>query len=266
MPRKKPDLLSSQREKVKVDVTIQTSNLKDGSGKTRTYGSVSHRKVTIRQILAELEENHSTLASKELMFYVAQELSQLMMDKFRQGYAVELMGFGTMFPTMRGSIRETDTPSTIAKHFDVGFTPSKKARDAIKNLTVRHVLDVPQQHYITSVSSTLQKESDKSIPLNAIVRMTGKSIKLGGPACGLYAAPVSRNWSGTQLPDRSTWIKQEHVCRNTPSTLEFFLDGMTEGKWVFIVETSLSAGGKTLKQSVLFHSQPVKVSAAIKLG
>ena len=266
MPRKKHDLLSIKEEKTKVDVTIQKSNLKDGSGKTRCYGSVSYRKVTVRQILAEMEANCSSLASKDLLFYVAQELSHRLMNKFRRGYAVELLDFGTVFPTMKGSIREGDTPAAIAKHFDVGFTPSKESRDALKNLTVRNVLDVPKQHYIAAVSDALQKDGGKSIPLNVMVRMTGKAIKLGGPVCALYAAPVSRNWRGLQLPDRSLWVKQEHICRNQPSTLEFFMDGMTEGKWIFIVETSLSAGGKALKQSVLVHSQPVTIVAARKMG
>ena len=266
MPRKKADLLSPQKAKTKVDVTIQKSNLKDGSGTVRTYGSISHRKVSVRQILAEMEENHSAVASKELMFYVAQELSRRMMDKFSQGCAVELLDFGTLFPTMKGSISENDSPSEIAKHFDVGFTPSKESRDALKNLTVRSVLSVQEQHYIASVSDALQKEAGKPIPLNAMVRMTGKAIKLGGPICGLYAAPVSRNWSGSQLPDRSLWIKQEHISRNLPSTLEFFMDGMKEGKWVFIVETSLSAGGKALKQCVIVHSKPVTIVSARKLG
>lgn len=266
MPRKKADVLSPQKEKTKVDVTIQKSNLKDGSGRARTYGSVSHRKVTVFQILAEMEENHSVVASKELMFYVAQELSRRMMDKFSQGYAVELLDFGTLFPTMKGSIRKGDSPAEIAKHFDVGFTPSKESRDALKNLTVRNVLSVQKQHYIASVSDALQEEADKPIPLNALVRITGKAIKLGGPSCGLYAAPVSRNWSGPRLPDRSLWIKQEHISRNLPSTLEFFMDGMKEGKWVFIIETSLSAGGKALKQCVIVHSKPVTIVPARKLG
>ena len=130
MPRKKPDLLSPQKAKTKVDVTIQTSNLKNGNEKSRVYGSVSYRKVTVRQILEEMEEDHSSLASKELLFYAAQELSRRMMDKFSQGCAVELLDFGTLFPTMRGSIREGDTAAAIAKHFDVGFTPSKESRDA----------------------------------------------------------------------------------------------------------------------------------------
>lgn len=265
MPRKKADLLSPQKAKAKVDVTIQKSNLKDGSGTARTYGSISYRKVSVRQILAEMEENHSSIASKELLFYVAQELSRRMMDKFSQGCAVELLDFGTLFPTMKGSISEGDSPAEIAKHFDVGFTPSKESRDALKNLTVRNVLSVSKQHYIASVSNALQKDADKPIPLNAMVRMTGKAIKLGGPSCGLYAAPVSKNWNGTRLPDRSLWVRQEHISRNIPSTLEFFMDGMKEGKWVFIVETSLSAGGKALKQSVLVHSKPVTIVSARKL-
>ena len=44
------------------------------------------------------------------------------------------------------------------------------------------------------------------------------------------------------------------------------MDGIKEGRWVFIVETSLSAGGKALKKSVLVHSKPVTIVSARKLG
>ncbi len=134
MPRKEPSILSIEEPKTKVDVTLKHSNLSsDKSGKV-LYGSINYKKVTVRQILAEMEYNNSTNLSKELMFYVAEELSNKMMNKLRQGLAVELLNFGTIYPTLKGKIKADDTASKIKEHLDIGFSPSKKAKAAIKNL------------------------------------------------------------------------------------------------------------------------------------
>ncbi|MCR4627824.1 MAG: hypothetical protein K5640_09300, partial [Treponema sp.] len=148
MPRKKPSILSIEEPKTLVDVTIKESNLTGSSEKTHLYGSIEYKKVTVRQILGELEKNNSSLASKELMLYLAEELSKLMMNKFKKGYAVELLDFGTIFPTMKGSLSKADTPSLIKKHFDVGFTPSKQAKAAVENYEVGNIRGVSVQHRI----------------------------------------------------------------------------------------------------------------------
>lgn len=69
-------------------------------------------------------------------------------------------------------------------------------------------------------------------------------------------------WSG-DVPPRSEWIKLSNISANLPSKIEFFVDKMEVGTYVFIVETSLRAGGKPLKKSVVFNSGIVK---AVALG
>lgn len=259
MPRKKPSILSIEEPKTLVDVTIKESNLPGSNGKQHLYGSIEHKKITVRQILGEIEKNHSTLLTKELMFYIAQELSLRMMDKFKKGYAVELLDFGTIFPTMKGSLSRTDTPGTLKKHFDVGFTPSKEAKEALKNYEVRKVHNVSLQHWISNIKDMFSKANPKNnIVAGNMAQIKGKAIKLGGKICGLYAAPIEENWSGI-LPDRKDWIQIKNITTNMPSTLEFFVDGLTSGHYIFIVETSLSAGGKELKNSVTVLSPEVQV-------
>lgn len=258
MPRKKPSLLSFEEAPTKVNVTIRESNLSGENGKT-LYGSVSHRKVTVRSILKEMEENHASIASKELLFYLAEELSERMMNKLRHGYAVELLDFGTIFPTMKGSIKKTDKPSEIASHFDVGFTPSKEAREAVKRLKVANVLDVSEQHAIYSVHELLVTETPRNIiKTGRIAEIKGRAIKMGGEVSGLYAAKVGENWDGG-LPPRSEWIKLSHVVTNLPSKIDFIAEELECGNYTLIVETSLSAGGKPLKNSVVVNSGKVSV-------
>ena len=176
-----------------------------------------------------------------------------MMEKFKRGCSVELLGFGTIFPTIKGSISETDTPGKIKKQFDVGFTPSENARNALKNLTVFRVRRPSVQHIIFSIVNIFKPEEKNLLEPGCIARMTGKAIKLGGEKSGIYAALVTENWNG-KLPARENWIQMNHVTQNKPSTLEFYAEGLSQGFYVFIVETSLSAGGKELKNSVIIHS------------
>lgn len=261
MPRKKESLLDFKEAPTKVNVTLRESNLTGENGKSTLYGAVRHRKVTVKSILKEMEENHASIASKELLFYLAEELSVRMMSKLRHGYAVELLDFGTVFPTMKGSIKKTDTPSEIASHFDVGFTPSKEAREAVKSLKVANVLDVGEQHEIYSVRELLVAETPLNvIKIGRMAQIKGKSIKMGGDVFGLYAAKVSENWSG-DIPPRSGWIKLSHVATNLPSKIDFLAEELESGSYTLIVETSLSAGGKKLKRSAVFNSGIVKAVA-----
>ena len=115
MPRKKQSILSIEEHKTPVDVVVRDSNLPSPDGKVHQYGSIVHSKATVRSILAEMERNSQAFVSKETMFYIAEELSRRMMEKFKRGYSVELLDFGTIFPTIKGSISETDTPGKIKK-------------------------------------------------------------------------------------------------------------------------------------------------------
>lgn len=258
MPKKKHSLLSIEEPETPVDVVVRDSNLPSPDGKVRQYGSIVHRKATVRSILAEMEGNHQTFVSKETMLYIAEELNRRMMEKFKRGCSVELLGFGTIFPTIKGSISETDTPGKIKKQFDVGFTPSENARNALKNLTVFRVRRPSVQHIIFSIVNIFKPEEKNLLEPGCIARMTGKAIKLGGEKSGIYAALVTENWNG-KLPARENWIQMNHVTQNKPSTLEFYAEGLSQGFYVFIVETSLSAGGKELKNSVIIHSNVVQV-------
>ena len=260
MPRKKPSILSLEPIKNKVNITLQKSNLDGDDDNPRLYGSISRKKVTVRSVIAEMSKHSNLPLSKELMFYVAEELSSRMMEKFKEGYSVELLDFGTIYPTMKGSIKQNDTPSAIKKHFNVGFTPSKEACAAVKNMEVGEVFNVAEQHSIYSVHDPCSAlKSRNSIFSDRIGEIKGKGIKLGGAVSGLYVVPVSKDYVFQRLPDRAKWIEITKIITNQPSTVLFYAPELAPGSYLFIIETSLSAGDKPLKKSVIIHSEIVQV-------
>lgn len=269
MPRKKPDLLDIEEAKTKLNITLQHSNLSGEKDADVMYGTIRCKKVSVRSILYEMEKNHSAVISKELMYYVAQELSERMMRKLKEGCAVELLDFGTIFPTMKGRIKKGDTPSIIKKHFDIGFTPSKEAKKVIQNYELGSVYKVDTQHYIEYARDIFDRSHPKNVlTKDGYVRLSGKALKLGGDVYGLYAAKIDEKFaenSELPIPDRKYWIKQENIFTNLPSKIEFYLQNLEAGYYVFVLETSLSAGGKPLKESVLVKSGVVCVTDITKL-
>ena len=263
MSRKKPGPLTTEEVKTRVDVTIQTSNLLGDSSKKVTYGSVNCKKITVKEIIEEMENNSQSIASKELMLYVVQELSNCMMEKFKSGCAVELLDFGTIYPTLRGSISKGDAASKIKKHFDIGFTPSKKTKQAVENFEVGNVTEVKSQHVIYSVSDITLEAEEKNVLKQTLGRIKGKGIKMGGSTSGLYAVRVQKDFIENDMqnfPPRKSWIPIKTLIANLPSTVDFLLpDDIKKGTYIFIIETSLSAGGKKLKNSVLVKSEKVLV-------
>lgn len=260
MPRKKPGILSLEPMKTKVNVTLQKSNLGGDDDNPRLYGSISRKKVNVRTVIAEMAKYGNLPISRELMFYVAEELSRLMMDKFKEGYSVELLDFGTIYPTMKGSIKHNDTPSAIKKHFNVGFTPSKEACSAVKNMEVGGVFDVEVQHCIYSVHDPRPAvKSRNRIISDRIGEIKGKGIKLGGAVSGLYVVPVSENYDFQRLPERARWIAITNIITNKPSTVLFYAPKLAPGSYLVILETSLSTGNKPLKKSVVIPSELVQV-------
>ncbi len=282
MPRKKTELLSVGKRESAVDITLRKSNLKAEGRRDSVYGSVEHRKISVRAILKEIEEQSSAAMSRDLMFYMAQELSRRMMEKLKQGYAVELLDFGTIYPTLKGSLEEDATRADIRKHFDVGFSPSREAKKAVSSLAVGDIHEVRSQHEIFSVTDLFNRENPEgTITEDSTVRIRGKALKLGGGPSALYAVRLDGDFAGARtgvapgvatgvapgvtpdlvpdvvpamLPPRKSWIRQDRIYTNKPSCLEFCMEGLTKGNYVFVVETSLSAGGKSLKQSVTVHS------------
>lgn len=259
MSRKKNGLTDFTPLKERVNVTLHKSNLKGTDDSPVYYGKIRKKKLNIITILNEMQENNQSLISKETMFYIASELSSRMMKKLSEGYALEMLDFGTLFITMKGQIEKDARPKEIAKHFGIGFTPSKEAVEAVQNFEVSAVFDVGAQHCIRKVCVACMEETENGVILaGCVARIFGKAIKLGGADSGLYLAPVNKNGNAA---DRTSWIKIEGIYSNVPSRIDFMVPPEidTSRQYKVIVRTSLAAGGKPMKTAVECESGAVQV-------
>lgn len=243
-----------------VNVTLQKSNLKGTEENPVYYGKIRQRKLNVMTILDEMQKDNASVLTKETMFYIASELSKRMMSKLSKGYALEMLDFGTLFITMKGEIKKTDKPKEIAKHFGIGFTPSKQAEEAVKDFEVKAVLDVSEQHYIKKICIASINETEPNvIQAGRIARMYGKALKLGGNEFGLFLAPVDNNEE--VITDETKWVQVKNICTNRPSQIDFIVpDEINKNeKYKIILRTSLAAGGKPMKHSVDIESRVLTI-------
>lgn len=264
MPRKKYSLYNPAPQERTVDIKLQQSNLTPSESQRPVYyGQVQQRRFTVGNAIAELAESRSNLLSKETVFYVVSQLNQLLLNKLSQGYAIDLLDFGTLRMTVDGSIDTGSTKSEIAQKLSLSFTPSTVCRKAIQNIKVGTVKRAGASHCIHSVEPVLPhlaKGSPESLmepsgcPMiftNNLARIAGKALKIGtGQEQGIYLVPKDTS---------AERIKASVVATNKPSQLLFMVPQVPSGTYRIVVVTNISASGNKLKSQVEISYGPLEV-------
>ena len=120
----KEELGTFENPKGKVFVSIYPSNLKDKDGNQigGYIGKIKKRTRTVEQLIAKAKDRGSTL-SPQTLFYAAQVLSNAAKEALADGYAVDLLGLGTLGFAIDGSLDSSMSSREISEHFKLEFTP-----------------------------------------------------------------------------------------------------------------------------------------------
>ena len=264
MPRKKYSLYNPMPQERTVDIKLQQSNLNSSeSQKPLYYGQVQQRRFTVGNAIAELAESRSNLLSKETVFYVVSQLNQLLLNKLSQGYAIDLLDFGTLRMTVEGSIDVRSEKKDIAKKLSFSFTPSVVCRKTIQNIKIGSVERAEASHCIHSVEpvlppfakdaleSSIESSGCPMIFTNNLARIRGKALKIGAEQeQGIYLVPKDTS---------AERIKASVVATNKPSQLLFMVPQVPSGTYGLVVVTDISASGNKLKSQVEISYGPLEV-------
>ena len=246
MPRKKSSVFNVKESEPFVDVVIKKSNL-DGE----SYASVVPKKVDMISLMKATVENSKMNIDFPLVYSVVSTLSEQMMSAFENGYSVDMLGFGELKAEMKGRVDANDTPLMLKKHLEPVFKPSAKAKKAIEKLQVRSVRRVSPQHIIYYVSDFRRKEMRNCLVNPQAICIAGKGIKLDKVDKFLYAAKVAGGFNAQRdkLPQREEG-KELFVVDDTLSRIVAEVRNLEAGKYVLVLHTPYSAGGKLLKTPV----------------
>lgn len=253
--------------KQKLVVSLYKSNLTDGDGKSLgTYGRVKRKTISIEQIIESIQKKNPGV-SEQMMITVARYIADEIPDFIAQGYAVDMLGMGTLGLRVEGRVDAGMTPQEVASHFKFSFAPSKRAESAVKNLSVSHISFESSPMQIIEVKMSFDNAANDAgenvIYQNRPVMVTGSHLKIGGDVCGLFLAPVIED--GIFAP-REEWVSLPMPYINTPKKLEFFLPDSfmleEEGeKFCLVVITSLNKNSTNRKSSMEAFSSPFVVKA-----
>ncbi len=251
--------------KKRLVVSLYKSNLTDGDGNSLgTYGKIKRKTISIEQIIESIQKKNPGI-SEQLMITVARYIADEIPDYIAQGYAVDMLGMGALGLRVEGHVDAGMTPQEVASHFKLSFVPSKRAENAVKNLSVSHVSLESSPMQISEVkmsfASALNEAEENVIYQNRPVMVTGSHLKIGGDVCGLFLAPVIED--GIFAP-REEWISLPMPYINTPKRLEFFLPDSfaleEEGeKFCLAAITSLNKNSTSRKSSMEAFSSPFVV-------
>lgn len=216
------------------------------NGKART-GRVTRNTDTTDNIIAEIINRSGNVTEEEcknVLSYYSKEL----IERIRDGHAVELAGLGTLY--IKAQVTQDDDMTTSAvKGFTVGFTPNAAIKEAAATLKVDKVVAGDVNPRIDTVCDLRNSGIDGNVSADTFVELWGIRLKVFGSDSGIFFAESN---NGVMESDESLWEKVDMttLSNNTSKLLRFALpSALTKGKDYFIVlRTRFSNTGDQTKQ------------------
>ena len=226
-----------------VNVTIHASKLTKGSG---SYAKVQRNTAYIGNIVERVSKNAVIPGGTETLLYVAGLLRDGILSLLSEGKAVDLLEMGILYLKPQKGMESTNPEISDVPSMTLGFTPSIKAIEAVKNITVG--ADITKSNL--PMPKTLLDLHTKTLGVDIYtVRVGGTGLKVAGTNSGVFLAPCDDE--GVYQMDGSDWVSvcdSETLIDNTNTRLEFNIPAdTTAGTYRLIVKTASSTGNRVNK-------------------
>lgn len=224
-------------------------------------GRVTRNTVSLENLIASISEKNPGV-SPYMIQHVANLLGEEMLKACENAKAVDVLGLGTMYISVAGSISGENPIESSIPGFKLNFTPSSRAQEAVDSLKVDKVIIADSNPIIDRVINTFNQNEERNLLKGKGVRITGSKLKVMGDGSGIWFAPVDSE--GMINKDENTWteVNQETISQNKPKTLEFYVpDNLTDPKYRIVIRTRYCSGDKELKSPVTAISKIITVTA-----
>lgn len=242
-----------------VNVTIHASKLAKGSG---SYAKVQRNTAYIGNIVELVSKNAVIPGGTETLLYVAGLLRDGILSLLSEGKAVDLLEMGILYLKPQKGMESTNPEISDVPTMTLGFTPSIKAIEAVKNITVG--ADITKSNL--PMPKTLLDLPTKMLGVDITSGYTVRTgLKVAGENSGIFLAPCDDE--GIYKTDESDWVSvcnAEDLIDNTNTQLEFNVPvDTTAGTYRLIVKTASSTGNrvnKTLRTGIMEDVVTVKTA------
>ena len=224
-------------------------------------GHVTRNTVTVKNLIAEIAKKNEGVSSY-MIEHAANLLSDEMLNACQNGKSVDVLGLGTMYIAIDGSITGDNPDESSIPGFKANFTPSPKTQKVLENLKVDQVVIPASIPVIDMITNTFNQNTTRDLIRGKGVRITGNKLKILGADAGIWFAPL--NADGNAVKDETLWtaIDKTTLSCNKPKSLEFYVpDGLIDSNYRIVVRTRFSSGDEELKSPITGYSKIVNIVA-----
>ncbi len=224
-------------------------------------GRVTRNTVTLENLIASISEKNEGV-SPYMILHAANLLGKEMLKSCQNGNAVDVLGLGTMYISVSGTVSGENPGESSIPGFKICFTPSTQAQKAVDSLKVDKVIIADSSPAFDKIINTFNQNEDRILIKGKGVKITGSRLKIFGEDSGIYFAPLDED--GSIKKDESTWtaVQTETISINKPKTLEFYVpDNLSQEKYCIVLKTRFCSGAKELKTLSSAVSKTVTITS-----
>lgn len=247
--------------KTKLNVKLRKNHLGDGDS---FIGTVARNTAKTESLVTRLLAKNTGI-SEYTIKPVTDMLHDEGIDAFKNGQAIEVLGFGILYVAPIGSIKGRHPSASDVKGFEIRYSPSKEVKELMKNIVAEDVKESDAAPQINSLMNVYDGAETTTFTAKMPVRVTGSNLRIGGKDSGVFLAPVSSEAGQPAVSDEGQWIKSGHISVNKDKWLEFFLPPSLKAgtPYRIVLRTSFMAGGKGERKTPLVTvSEIVQVANA----
>ena len=229
----------------RVSATFHKNCMVDGDKK---YATVKRNTATLENVIAVVKKNNP-LVSETIIRMMATEFKIAILQKLREGEAVNVLDLGILYLNSHGGIDAQDPTVDDVPDLGLGFAPSKEAKSSVADVLVDSVATentAPAIRQITDLfTERVGCEATEGMP----VQISGERLRVAGDGIrtGVFFAPVMAD--GTVGSDEAAWVRATHVFQNMPKTISLILPPQLKAgsSWFVVIRTSSSHGKREVK-------------------
>lgn len=224
-------------------------------------GRVTRNTVTLENLIASISEKNAGV-SPYMIQHAANLLGNEMLKACQNGNAVDVLGLGTMYISVSGTVTGENPGESSIPGFKICFTPSATAQKAVDSLKVDKVVIADSSPAFDKIINTFNQNEERILIKGKGVKITGSRLKIFGEDSGIWFAPLDED--GNLSKDESLWtaVQAETISINKPKTLEFYVpDELSPAQYSIVLRTRYSSGEKELKNLSSAVSKAVTITA-----
>lgn len=243
--------MEKKRNNALYGVDVSVHKLAEGfcplAGDIKAYAKVKRETAKINDIIEECLSKSGCPLGRETLICAAGLLKEGILSLLQRGKSVDVLELGTLAIKAQEGLKSDKINEVDSIDFCLGFTVSKEANDAVKEVGIRSIESVHNEPVIESVADAGRMANDGILTSNSGAIISGDYLRIEGDvlSSGIFIAPV--DGAGRRKTSGEDWIRVDKLVENKPKSLMFKMPKY-KGKCRIVVKTLYMTRSRRLRR------------------